>query len=61
MEQQEWERRFKQRIVDQVGIDNGGETLAQAEFDGAGFDYLSESFPDDPEGSADEAMSYWEE
>jgi hypothetical protein len=61
MERAEWERRFKQRIVDQVGRENGGESLGQSELDGAGFEYLSEHFEDDPEGSADEAMSYWEE
>lgn len=61
MEREEWERRFKARIVSVVGIDNGGETLAQGEFDGASFEYLFDHFEDDPEGSADEAMSYWEE
>lgn len=48
MERTEWERRFKQRIVDYVGRDNGGETLAQAELDGATFEYVSDSFEDDP-------------
>lgn len=58
MEQAEWERRFKQRIVDQAATT---EEQAQSELDGATFEYLSEHFEDDPEGSADEAMSYWEE
>lgn len=61
MERAEWERRFKQHIVDQVGRDNGGESLAQSELDGGTFEDLSDGFEEDPEGAADEAMSYWEE
>lgn len=56
MEQAEWERRFKARLIDKGGTTPEG---AQAELDGACFDYLSDGFEDDPEGSADEAMSYW--
>lgn len=66
IERSEWERRFKQRIIDYVlsGESNHtaeeARTLAESELAGGTFEYLSESFEDDPEGSADEAMSYWE-
>ena len=53
----EWERRFKLRLIERGGTTPEG---AQAELDGGTFESLSEDFEDDPEGSADEAMSYWE-
>ena len=64
---EEWERRFKAHIVS-VLFDEPDETVwtreeaeasAQDEFDGAGFEFLSEGFEEDPEGSAEEALSYW--
>lgn len=55
---EEWELRFKARLIDKGGTTPDG---AQAEFDGAGFDYVSDGFENDPEGSADEAVLYWEE
>jgi hypothetical protein len=58
MERAEWERRFKQRLIDKGGTTPEG---AQAELDGGVFEDLLSGFEDDPEGSADEAMSYWEE
>lgn len=54
----EWERRFKQRIIDRAGTT---EAQAQAELEGGTFEVLSQGFENDPEGAADEAMSYWEE
>ena len=56
MTREEWERRFKARLIEKGGTTPEG---AQAEFDGAGFEYLFKGFENDPEGSADEAMSYW--
>ena len=58
LSREEWERRFKQRIVDRAATTV---EQAQSELDGGTFEYLSEGFEDDPEGSADEAMSYWGE
>jgi hypothetical protein len=57
MEREEWCRRFVARLINQAGV-----TAAQAqhELDGAGFEYLSKYYEDDPKGSADMAMSYWE-
>ena len=57
MEREEWERRFKTRLIDQGGTTPEG---AQAELDGATFEFLSDGYEDDPEGSADEAMLCWE-
>lgn len=53
----EWERRFKLRLIERGGTTPEG---AQAELDGGTYESLSEGFENDPEGSADEAMSYWE-
>lgn len=54
----EWERRFKQRLIERAGVT---EEQAKAELDGGTFETMSEGFENDPEGAADEAMSYWEE
>ncbi len=54
----EWQQRFQQRLINVAGVTP---EQAQGEFDGSGFEYLSEGYEDDPEGSADMAMSYWDE
>lgn len=56
MEREEWERRFKARLIDKGGTTPEG---AQAELDGGTYEYLVDGFEDDPERSADEAMSCW--
>lgn len=53
-----WFRRYKQRFIERAGLT---EEQAQACADAETFSVLSEGFEDDPEGAADEEMSYWEE
>ena len=55
--QEEWARRYQQRLIDVAALEP---EHAADEFNGAGFDYLSEGFEDDPEGAADESMSCWD-
>jgi hypothetical protein len=57
MTEREWLDRYRRRIMEVVGW-SWDETLAceQAET----FEVLSDGFDDDPEGAADEEMSYWE-
>ena len=58
----EYERRFKARIVERL---TGGWTpasaaeAAQAEWDSVSFEDHAVSFENDPEGAADEELSYW--
>jgi hypothetical protein len=53
---EEWLARYKRRFVEIAGV-----TPAQAEmFAEEPFEQISEFFEDDPEGAADEEMSYWE-
>lgn len=65
MTKDEWLRRYRQRIVDCVTGEHytaaEAEVLADAELNGTGYDDLVVGFEDDPEGSADESMSYWSE
>lgn len=68
IESKEWERRYKARIVEVLKGTGWTEemtevqaiAMAQAEYDAAEPTYLRDSFEDDPEGSADESMSYWD-
>ena len=53
----EWLARYKQRFIDVCALD---ETAAEALAEAESFAVLSEGFEDDPEGAADEEMSYWE-
>jgi hypothetical protein len=56
-EQAEWLRRYAARIVERTGYTQEfGDLCARAE----SFEVLSDMFEDDPEGAADEEMSYWE-
>jgi hypothetical protein len=52
----EWLRRYRQRFLDVGLTPEAADACARAE----PFDVLSEMFEDDPEGAADEEMSYWE-
>ena len=52
----EWLRRYTQRFIDRVGL---SATEAQKCAAAEPFDVLSELFEDDPEGAADEELSYW--
>lgn len=52
----EWLRKYNQRLKDRA--DYPGD--ASEDF-GIPFDELSAGFEDDPEGAADEEMSYWED
>lgn len=55
-EETEWLRRYKARFIVVAGLTpEQAEACANAE----SFEVLSESFEDDPEGAADEEMSYW--
>lgn len=55
--QEEWLRRYRQRFIDRAEL---SETQADACASAESFEVLSEMFEDDPEGAADEEMSYWE-
>lgn len=56
LNREEWLVRFRQRFIG-AGV---GETQAQACADAESLEVLSEGFDDDPEGAAEEEMSYWE-
>ena len=57
MTEQEWIQRYRQRFIDRAELDDSAaDAVAGAE----SFETLSESFEDDPEGAADEEMSYWD-
>jgi hypothetical protein len=52
-----WLARYAQRFVAVAGL---SEEQANACAHAESFAVLSENFEDDPEGAADEEMSYWE-
>lgn len=56
-DQQEWLRRYKQRFIERADLT---EAQAAACAEAEPFDEISEMFEDDPEGAADEEMSYWD-
>jgi hypothetical protein len=56
MEQAEWLERYAQRLVKQAALT---EDQARKASGAEEFSVLSEDFEDDPEGAADEEMSYW--
>ncbi len=57
LEHDEWFERYKQRFIERADLT---ETQAQACAEAESFAVLSEGFENDPEGAADEEMSYWE-
>ncbi len=57
-EQSAWLERYKRRFMKVAHLT---ETQAQACATAESFAVLSEGFEDDPEGAADEEMSYWED
>lgn len=55
---EEWFTRYEQRFIEVAHVTaEQANACAHAET----FEMLSEGFEDDPEGAADEEMSYWEE
>ena len=63
MPRDEWERKFKARIVDtltgagSLWTTEEAEMAANNELDGL----WEEAFEDDPEHAADESLSYWDD
>lgn len=57
MHQDEWLARYKRRFVNVAGLT---ESQAEACGNAESFEVLSEGFENDPEGAADEELSYWE-
>lgn len=57
LSQQEWLDRYKAQFVKRGCLPELAESASRAET----FDVLSEDYEDDPEGSADMEMSYWDE
>lgn len=56
LSQEEWLRRYKARIIDEADVTP---ECAQECADAATFAELAEGWENDPEGAADEEMSYW--
>lgn len=57
MTEEEYLRRYAARIKERTGLtDEAADACAHA----VPFEDLSEMFEDDPEGAADEELSYWE-
>ena len=57
MSELDWLDRYKRRFIELAGMtDDQAQAFAATE----SFGVLSEFFEDDPEGAADEEMSYWE-
>lgn len=63
MQVHEWELRFKERIVTKLREAGWGDFHAQnaasAEYAGSTPDFFHD-YPEDPEGAADECLSYWD-
>jgi hypothetical protein len=69
--QEEWIRRYKQHIIDKLHtVDDTGDyiftlyeatEMADDEFETMGYTELVVGYEDDPEGSAEESLSYWDE
>lgn len=56
MTREEFERRYKERIMEVMKI---GPEFAQQCFDAVDYDDVVCDFEHDPEGAADDEMSYW--
>ena len=56
MTREEWLDRYKRRLMEVTTAEH-----AEAEAQADTFEVLSDGYEIDPEGAADEAMSYWEE
>lgn len=56
METEEWERRYKSRIVERSGA---SEAAAHETLIAVPIDEQMDGFENDPEGAADEEMSNW--
>ena len=65
MNQGEWEARYVQHFFQQVIASCAGDGIqarawAESDLNAAGYEELVEGFEDDPEGSADESLSYYD-
>jgi hypothetical protein len=63
--QEEWERRYVEYFATRVLAACNGDAAsarqwAQSDLSGAGYAELVVGFEDDPEGSAEESLSYYE-
>jgi hypothetical protein len=57
MTESEWLERYQRRLMDKAHLpESSAKACAEAE----SFAVLSEWFEDDPEGAADEELSYWD-
>lgn len=66
MSREEWLRRYRERFVEVAGFtaaqaDDAMKAVCSGPQDDHGFVELSEGWEDDPEGAADEEMSYWDD
>jgi hypothetical protein len=63
MKKEEWLRRYRQRFIDRIDPTNlkpgGLERIADDCVEAVSFEDASDFFELDPEGAADEEMSYW--
>ena len=57
MTEPEWITRYKQRFIERAALTD---TQAQALVEAVEISEAREYFEDDPEGAADEEMSYWD-
>jgi hypothetical protein len=61
---EEWEKRYRQRFAERARTPEGNTLSNEFLDDIAGavpFEGKSDCYEDDPEGAADEEMSYWED
>ena len=58
MDQQEWLERYTKRFMERANL---GREQAEDCRDAVDFADASDGFEDDPEGAAEEEMSYWTE
>ncbi len=57
IDRDEWLRRYKRRFIERAKVT---EAQANALAETESFTVLSEDYKNDPEGAADEEMTYWE-
>lgn len=63
---EEWLRRYRERFIGVAGFtaaqaDDSTKAVCTGPQDDVGFIELSEGWESDPEGAADEEMSYWDD
>jgi hypothetical protein len=57
MDKQDWVRRYKQEFINTAHL---SDEEAQSCVDASTFEEVSAHFEEDPEGAAQEEMSYWD-